>query len=152
MTYNTGETNPNYKHGMYRTPEYRARVNMIDRCYNIVHYNFHNYGARGIIVCDRWLDSLETFIEDMGLRPSSKHSLDRIDNDGDYTPENCKWSTAKEQVNNRRPHKNPAQHGTLSGYVSLKCRKTCCRIPALEYERARNIRLKTQRMKENYCG
>lgn len=84
------------------TKERRAWMNMKDRCNNPRHKAFHNYGARGIVVCERWLSSFETFLEDMGFAPTKNHQLDRIDNNKGYYPRNCQWRTAKEQGNNRR--------------------------------------------------
>lgn len=75
---------------------------MIQRCYNSKCSSFHNYGGRGILVCDTWRKSFQSFFADMGSRPSPEHSLDRIDNMGNYTPSNCKWSTKSEQAKNRR--------------------------------------------------
>jgi hypothetical protein len=94
----------NLKHGMSRTPEYQAWASMKDRCYNSRNKFFSYYGGRGIKVCQRWLgqDGFINFIEDMGLRPSNNNSLDRKDNDGDYTPDNCRWGTKSEQAGNRR--------------------------------------------------
>lgn len=78
---------------------YRAMKN---RCYSVTYRYYKRYGGRGIKVCDRWLgkDGFSNFLKDMGEKPSSKHSLDRIDNDGNYEPSNCRWSTQKAQVNN----------------------------------------------------
>lgn len=83
-------------------PEYDAWKAMIRRCYVETEKAYKNYGGRGITVCDSWRESFENFLEDMGERPSSDYSLDREDNDGHYTPSNCKWSTKIEQNNNRR--------------------------------------------------
>lgn len=78
---------------------------MIQRCTNPNSTNYKYWGGRGITVCERWLNSFENFLEDMGNRPSKNHSLDRIDNDGNYGPNNCKWSTRNEQRLNQRPKK-----------------------------------------------
>lgn len=89
------------KHGQSYTPEYRAWVNLRSRCNSPTAPAYHDYGARGIRVCERW-DSFETFYADMGQRPSPAHSIDRINNDGDYEPDNCRWTTNVEQQRNQR--------------------------------------------------
>ncbi len=87
-------------HGMSETKIYRAWRSMRGRCFDKTRKGYENYGGRGIKVCDRWLD-FSNFYTDMGTRPKGK-TLDRIDNNGDYCPENCKWSTWKEQHANKR--------------------------------------------------
>lgn len=84
-----------------KSSEYNAWVVMRDRCHNPNNKNYHNYGGRGIKVCERW-DDFSNFINDLGEKPSKKHSLDRIVNDGGYEPSNCRWATLEQQANNKR--------------------------------------------------
>lgn len=87
-------------HGENRkTIEHSTWQAMIERCSNPNHPRFHRYGGRGIEVCDRW-KKYENFLYDMGRRPSSGYSLDRIDNDGNYEPTNCRWATSSQQYAN----------------------------------------------------
>ena len=92
----------NKKHSKSYTDEYKIYIGIKKRCYNPNSTAFNYYGDRGIKVCDRWLESFENFLEDMGDRPSKNHSIDRIDVNGDYSPKNCRWADNKTQMRNRK--------------------------------------------------
>ena len=96
---NRGYKNPNYRHGgnTINRPEYNSWRAMMARCNDPKYWAYRRYGGRGITVCERWR-VFSSFLEDMGKKPTPKHSLDRIDGDKDYSPENCQWATQRHQM------------------------------------------------------
>ena len=89
-------------HGRTKTPEYGVWRQMVARCTKPGHANYHRYGARGITVCDRWRTDFAAFLADMGERPTPLHTLERKDNGGPYSPQNCVWATKTRQQRNKR--------------------------------------------------
>ena len=114
------------RHGMHGTREYTSWCEMFTRCRNKKREKYKRYGGRGIKVCDRW-QWFTNFYADMGKRPIGT-TLDRIDNDGDYTPENCRWATIQQQMQN---------HSKLRLYKhkgKVMCLTTICRSEKMVYE------------------
>jgi hypothetical protein len=113
----------NYKHGHAvrrgETREFRSWRGMIERCENPNHVGFKYYGARGVKVCARWRESFAAFLADMGARPKGK-SLDRLDPNGDYAADNCRWPTASAQRKNQREQDDRAR--VLAGWETRRAR------------------------------
>lgn len=111
-------------HGMRHTPEYVSWAAMKGRCLNPNNPKYPRYGGRGITICPRWVADFAEFYSDMGPRPSPLHTLDRRDNDGPYTPENCRWASPKVQSNNRHTTRSFTYNrrtGTLRDFSVWYC-------------------------------
>lgn len=108
------------KHGKHLTKEYRAWAHMKSRCYDPKLKSYKDYGGRGIKVCKRWLNSFVNFYEDMGPKPTEKHSLDRIDCNADYSPSNCRWATWYTQSTNKRKKTSVSGKQTTSKYIGVR--------------------------------
>lgn len=127
----------NATHGMSRTKEYGMYCAMLSRCLSPSNQRYESYGERGITVCSQWMGErgFVNFLRDMGKKPGSKYSLERKNNDGPYSPENCVWATQKEQCNNKR-------NNVVIDYEGQQvCLKQFCDQRGLPYARV-NWRLK----------
>jgi hypothetical protein len=119
-------------HGLSRSPEYKAWDSARGRCYREKDGKYPLYGGRGIRMCDRWRNDFAAFIADMGRRPSSAHSLDRIDSNGDYTPDNCRWATISEQNNNRSFNRHLVMDGERVTVAEASRRTGICHATILD--------------------
>lgn len=127
---------------------------MIQRCSNKSHISYQYYGGKGVTVCDRWVENIDNFIDDMGEKPQG-HTLDRIDSKGNYSPSNCKWSTIMEQNNNRSSIRMLTFNGETMN-LSTWAKKINTSPPALHYRIVKlklpvSIALTTPFTKKN-CG
>jgi hypothetical protein len=106
-------------HNRCTTPEYAIWNNLNQRCCNSKRLGYHNYGGRSITVCERWrgIDGFVNFYEDMGARPTPRHSIDRINNNEGYSKANCRWATRREQSNNRRTNHNLSYNGETRSFA-----------------------------------
>lgn len=115
---------------------YYCWMSMRNRCHNPKHISYKDYGAKGVIVCERWYNSYVDFIEDVGERPSEHHSIDRMDSTGNYEPSNCKWSTRVEQARNKSNNRMVTYKG------ETKCVSQWCEDLSLNFNLVRDRILK----------
>lgn len=131
ITDRNGNKNPNYKHGLRNTRLFRIWNNMKTRCYNPNAEHYDRYGERGIIVCDEWLNDFQAFYDwAMSNGYQENLTLDRKDNDGPYSPNNCRWATQKEQANNT----SRCKYITING--ETKTAREWCTITGVNYSTA----------------
>lgn len=128
--------------GVKAWPEYAVWKRMIQRCHNPKCDKFASYGARGIRVSPEWRASFETFITDMGRRPTSEHELDRIDNNGDYKRGNVRWVTHEENMNNTRASKVHTLNGVAmtqaqwARHLGMHASTLCVRLQRMPFDEA----------------
>ncbi len=115
-----------WAHGLRYTSEYKTWVNIRQRCYNPNDKKYAYYGGRGITVCERWRQSFLNFLNDMRFKPTPKHSIDRIDNRGNYCPKNCRWAAEEQQIKNRSKNylKKTLDILTFWGYTEARRKQT----------------------------
>lgn len=118
-------------HGLRGTKEYQCWSHIKDRCLNLNNKRYSSYAGRGITMCERWIHSFENFLADMGFAPTPQHSIDRIDNMGNYEPGNCRWATDKEQGNNRRTSLIIEYNGSKKTLAQW-CRELGLKYPAMQ--------------------
>ena len=136
-------------------PLYKTWRNMLDRCYSAKDKRYPQWGGRGILVCNRWrfgdgsITGFECFVQDMGLKPAANLSLDRIKNDGNYEPGNCRWATPREQTLNRRAKTHCKRGHPLTGdnliqrFDGYRACRTCAQVQQREYEKRRRERARS---------
>ena len=118
-------------HGMSKIAEYNTWIHLKQRCSNPMNKNYHRYGGRGITVCERWFSSFAHFFTDLGPKPSPNHSIERIDNNGNYSPENTRWGNATDQANNTR------RNTVIEFRGETKTLPEWCRLLNLNYDATR---------------
>lgn len=116
----------NATHGYAGTSEYNIWCGMVARCHDSKHAGYANWGGRGIKVCERWMDPA-SFIADMGIRPTNRHTLERRNNESDYSPENCYWATYHQQHRNKRTNVNVEYNG------QTMCLKDAAKLAGINY-------------------
>lgn len=130
--YNGSIHNSNWRHGRNNTPEHKIWIGMRQRCLNPKNQDYTRYGGRGIKISLRWM-TFEHFFTDMGKRPSKNHSLDRKNNDGDYTPKNCRWATLKQQANNKSQYDRSGENNSNATLSNADCSKITLKIAIAEW-------------------
>jgi len=134
-----------------KSKSYHTWQSMRDRCFNSKNSRYASYGGRGIKVCDKWL-KFENFLEDMGQPPSPKHSIDRINNDGDYEPSNCRWSNNTEQTRNQSSNIRIEYLGVIRNLsewceiLGLNYSTTYNRLITLNWESSKALSFPTRKM------